>query len=126
MYDRMGFVKSEAGRFFGAARPAEAARLATFLHAPGTPAENLRSWFGDDAPALVAAGRDALRAALDGDIAAIDALLGEQLDAVLHAERLQVLEGRWRGMAWLLSGLEPGRRVVMRYAIDRTADLKVD
>jgi len=103
-----------AGRFFGAAHAAEAARLAAFVHGRASVADALREWFGDEAPGLAAAGADALRAALDRDIAAIDESLGEQLDEVLHADRLQTLEGRWRGMAWLLRGLEPGRRVKVR------------
>ena len=56
----------------------------------------------------------ALRAALDRDIAEIDAAIGEQLDAVLHAPRFLKLEGRWRGLAWLISGIEPGRRIKVR------------
>ena len=63
---------------------------------------------------LLAAGGDRLRAALDRDIADIDAALGDQLDAVLHHPRLRALEGRWRGIAWLISGIEPGRRVKVR------------
>src|SRR5262249_15471564 len=51
---------------------------------------------------------------LDRDIAEIDAAMGDQLDAVLHEPRLLALEGRWRGLAWLISGIEPGRRVKVR------------
>ena len=59
-------------------------------------------------------GGTALRAALDRDIADIDAAMSEQLDAVLHAQRFLNLEGRWRGLAWLISGIEPGRRIKVR------------
>ena len=48
----------------------------------------------------------ALRGALDRDIAAIDALLSEQLDAILHHARLRRLEGTWRGIAWLVDGTD--------------------
>ena len=48
----------------------------------------------------------ALRDALDRDIAAIDAMLSEQLDAILHHARLRRLEGTWRGLAWLVDGIE--------------------
>src|SRR5258708_28677460 len=50
----------------------------------------------------------------DREIADIDAALGEQLDAVLHVPRFLNLEGRWRGLAWLISGIEPGRRIKVR------------
>ena len=101
------------GRFFGVRNAAVANRLAAFLHGDDRPAASLRDWFGDRLDSLLAGG-DALRAALDRDIAAIDALLGDQLDAVLHDERLQRLEGRWRGLAWMVGGIEPGRRVKVR------------
>ena len=55
-----------------------------------------------------------MRGMLDRDIAAIDALLSEQVDAILHAPRLRKLEGSWRGLAWLVGGLEPGGRVKIR------------
>ena len=103
-----------SGQFFGAKHAAAAARLAGFAHGGGTAGDRLRDWFGDAADLLVARGAEAMRVALDRDIAAIDALIGEQLDAVLHAERLQALEGRWRGLAWMLRGMEPGRRVKVR------------
>jgi type VI secretion system ImpC/EvpB family protein len=54
---------------------------------------------------------EALRLALDRTIAAIDALVGEQLDAILHHERVRRLEGSWRGLDWLVRGLEPGAPV---------------
>lgn len=54
---------------------------------------------------------DDIRGLLDRDIAAIDAMLSEQLDAVLHHERLRRLEGSWRGLAWLVGGMEHGARL---------------
>lgn len=54
---------------------------------------------------------EAFRLALDRGIAAIDALVGEQLDAILHHRRLRRLEGSWRGLAWLVEGLDPGGTV---------------
>jgi type VI secretion system ImpC/EvpB family protein len=54
---------------------------------------------------------DELRGLLDRDVAAIDALLSEQLDAILHHERLRRLEGSWRGLAWLVGGLDQGARL---------------
>ena len=40
--------------------------------------------------------------------------MSDQLDAILHAPRFLALEGRWRGLAWLISGIEPGRRIKVR------------
>ena len=101
-----------AGRYFGDRHAATSARLSSFLHGRLDAADALRDWFGDSLAHLLGAGT--LRAALDRDIAEIDALLGDQLDAVLHARTLQDLEGRWRGLAWLVGGIEPGRRIKVR------------
>jgi type VI secretion system ImpC/EvpB family protein len=60
------------------------------------------------AVALRAGTVEALRLALDRTIAAVDALVGQQLDAILHNERVRRLEGSWRGIDWLVRGLEPG------------------
>ena len=103
-----------AGKFFGDRHAEAATELSTFLHGRLSPADALRAWFGDDLTGLLAGGADRLRAALDRDIAEIDAALSDQLDAVLHAPRLLALEGRWRGLAWLISGIEPGRRIKVR------------
>ena len=102
------------GRFFGARHQAAAARLAEFLYGTRDLPSALTAWFGADLVGLLGDGRDRLRAALDRDIAGIDRLLADQIDAVLHARRLQELEGRWRGLDWLVGGIEPGRRVKTR------------
>ena len=73
----------------------------------------LRLWFGAAADAIC---RDArlLRGMIDRDIARIDALIARQLDAILHHERLLRLEGSWRGLQWLVSGLDPSAPVKVR------------
>jgi type VI secretion system protein ImpD/type VI secretion system protein ImpC len=103
-----------AGRYFGERHANTAAELATFLHGGLGAWEQLRLWFGEELAAILAGGLERLRAALDRDIAEIDAALGIQLDAILHAPRLLQLEGRWRGLGWLISGIEPGRRIKVR------------
>jgi type VI secretion system protein ImpD len=45
--------------------------------------------------------REDVIAALDRDIAALDDLIGRQLDAILHAPRFQKVESAWRGVAYL-------------------------
>ncbi len=95
------------GRFFGAAASGIAADLSEFVHGGGS----LADWFGTGS-----AMRDSetVRCLLDRDIAAIDAMIARQLDTVLHAPRVQALEGRWRGLQWLLHGIEPNRRIKVR------------
>ena len=100
------------GRFFGPARDA-AASLATFVARPAG-ADDLLDWFGTEAAPLAARGSGAVVAALERDVAALDRMIGVQLDAVLHAPRMQAFEGSWRGLAWLVRGVEPGRRVRLR------------
>jgi type VI secretion system protein ImpD/type VI secretion system protein ImpC len=94
-----------AGSFFGHRYPAAAERTAGFFFQPA--AEALAEWFGSAAALRLAGDPDSCRAALDRDIAAIDALIGEQLDAILHHPRVRRFEGRWRGLAWLAGGLDP-------------------
>ena len=86
-----------AGRFFGHRYPAAAERAAGSPYLPAAPA--LAEWFGAATALRLGTDADGCRAALDRDIAAIDALIGEQLDAVLHTPRLRRFEGRWRGLA---------------------------
>ena len=112
-----------AGRFFGEQHREEGSDLAAFLHGKLSCSEALEMWFGEALTGLLAAGGDRLRAALDRDIADIDAAIGDQLDAILHQSRFRALEGRWRGLAWLISGIEPGRRVKVRLLPVRWGEL---
>jgi predicted component of type VI protein secretion system len=100
-----------AGRFFTTAHRDAAEALAGFL--AGAPAP-LAAWFGRGRAAALAADPDALRGALDRDIAALDALLSAQVDAILHAPRLRRLEGSWRGLAWLVEPIDPGNRIKVK------------
>ena len=102
-----------SGKFFARAQAPSADALAEFLDPrPSTP---LGLWFGaGHFDRLVGGDRDALRGAIDRDIAAIDALIGTQLDAILHHPRLQRLEGAWRGLGWLVGGIEAGNKVKTR------------
>ena len=110
-----------AGRFFGDRHGEGAEALAAFLHGGLSTWDALRAWFGTGLGR--AAGRDALRAAIDRDIAEIDAALRLQLDTILHAPRLLQFEGRWRGLAWLVSGFEPSRRLKVRLLPIRWGEL---
>ena len=112
-----------AGQFFGARHADGAAALAAFLHGGGGAYDSLRAWFGEAFVGLLADGRESLRAAIDRDIIELDAAIGAQLDAILHEPRLQTLEGRWRGLDWLIAGVEPGRRVKVRMLSIRWPEL---
>jgi type VI secretion system protein ImpD/type VI secretion system protein ImpC len=101
-----------SGRFFTRARAREADELSSFLD-PRLPLP-FAAWFGADRAVRLLSDPDAMRSALDRDIAAIDALMGAQVDAILHHRRLQALEGAWRGLAWLVGGVETGSKVKIR------------
>jgi type VI secretion system protein ImpD/type VI secretion system protein ImpC len=86
------------GAIVGSANAATAGALAQLIAGTAPVAE---AWFGAEAP-LLQADAETFRLALDRDIAALDALIGAQLDAILHHERVRRLEAAWRGLAWLV------------------------
>lgn len=90
-------------------------RLDAFL-ASDSPAEQLALWFG----------RIADRALIARDIAALDALLGAQVDAILHHPALQALEASWRGVDHLLDAIEGDERVRVRLMNATWAELARD
>jgi type VI secretion system protein ImpD/type VI secretion system protein ImpC len=100
-----------SGAFFGK-QSAAAERVACFAFLPS--AEALADWFGPGTALRLAADPDGCRAAIDRDIAALDVLIGAQLDAILHHQRVRRFEGSWRGLAWLVGGLDPTSRVKVK------------
>lgn len=100
------------GHYFGAGWSGAAQRVAEFLTQSGGDA--LSVWFGREQAECLIRSPAVLRGTLDRDIAAIDASVAEQLDVVLHHERLRRLEGSWRGVAWLVRGLDPAGRVKVK------------
>ncbi len=76
--------------------------------------EALADWFGAAAIVGCRGERDRLRGLIDRDLAAIDRLISDQLDAILHHPRLQRLEGSWRGLAWLVDGVDPSSSIRVR------------
>ena len=100
------------GSYFGPRYAAAAEPVAAFPHL--TPWQALAAWFGPADAHRLAADPAACRGALDRDIAALDLLIGEQLDAILHHPRVRRVEGSWRGLAWLTGGLDPASRVKVK------------
>jgi type VI secretion system protein ImpD/type VI secretion system protein ImpC len=96
-----------AGRFFGPASSDTAAEFAAFLAGES---DGLSAWFGAETALRIAGDEPARRSLIDREIAAIDTLLSAQVDAILHAARLRRLEGTWRGLAWLVGGVDPASR----------------
>ncbi|HTZ72070.1 MAG TPA: type VI secretion system contractile sheath large subunit [Acetobacteraceae bacterium] len=97
-----------AGRLLGPANAKIAADLGAFLAGEG---DALTLWFGVALAARIAGDAEKLRGLIDRDIAALDGLIGAQVDEILHAARLRRLEGTWRGLAWLVGGIDPTSRV---------------
>ncbi|HEX3990824.1 MAG TPA: type VI secretion system contractile sheath large subunit, partial [Acetobacteraceae bacterium] len=94
-----------SGRFLGLRDYALEDALTGFLAAENDAA--LAHWL----PQGWTGSADDVRGLLDRDIVAIDAMLSEQLDAILHHDRVRRLEGTWRGLAWLVGGIESGSRL---------------
>jgi type VI secretion system protein ImpD/type VI secretion system protein ImpC len=100
-----------AGAYFGESHRDTAETFAAFVAGATKP---LTAWFGTQWGGELAGDPASLTAALDRDIAAIDALISAQLDAILHHARLRRLEGAWRGLAWLSARMGIGGRVKLR------------
>jgi type VI secretion system protein ImpD/type VI secretion system protein ImpC len=84
------------------------------------------AWFGAGEAQALRGNPDRLRALIDRDIVAIDDLIALQLDALLHHPRFQRLEGAWRGLAWLVHGFEPGKRLKFAVLSASWRDLERD
>ena len=100
-----------SGRFTRPGSDAVAERLGAFLRQERGA---LAAWFGAETAAGLRGDPARLRGLIDRDIVALDRLIARQLDAVLHHPRLQQLEGSWRGLAWLVAGLDPAARLKAR------------
>lgn len=100
------------GAFFGFRHADAAAVVAEFAQSEA--AEALALWFGPAEALRLAGDPETCRATLDRDIAALDTLIGAEVDAILHHPRLRRFEGSWRGLAWLVSGLDPAGPVKLK------------
>jgi type VI secretion system ImpC/EvpB family protein len=90
-----------------------AGRLKQFLQAESA-RESLALWFGGEVEVShgsILVGRQEFTKAqlarrLNHDVARIDSLLNEALNAILHHPEFQKLEGAWRGLSYLTEQLE--------------------
>ena len=101
-----------AGKFVGRNDINLAKEFSAFLSQDG--AEAVRLWFGSDLGRRLLIDMEALRGALDRDIAELDRIMSEQLDAVLHDAKFRKLEGTWRGLFWLVDGVEHGTKLKVK------------
>jgi type VI secretion system protein ImpD len=92
------------------------------MQAPGPAASPAPSRTAGEQAAHVAL----VRAQATRLIAGIDRLLGEQLDAVLHAGPFQRLEALWRGVAWLLESTGGDPQVKIRILDVRWSEVARD
>ncbi|MBR0674084.1 type VI secretion system contractile sheath large subunit [Neoroseomonas soli] len=121
-----------SGRFLGEGSGAAGAEGIAAFNAGTSAAECLNAWFGprladilahDRSPAGRARAIARLEEAVDRDIAALDRLIGTQLDGVLHHERLRRLEGGWRALSWLVDRVPFGARIKIRVLTARWAEV---
>jgi type VI secretion system ImpC/EvpB family protein len=101
-----------SGHFAGSRDLALGDLVSDFLNADAGAAIEL--WFGGERGARLRIDAQALRDAIDRDIATIDAMLSDQVDAILHHARLRKLEGTWRGVAWLVEGTDLSNRLKIK------------
>ncbi len=91
----------------------------------GDAAAGLTAWFGRDR-LVRGMTAEAIRLAIDRDIAEIDDKLSGACDAILHHPRLQALEAGWRGIHWLTSALGSDGQTRLRLLDCRWAELARD
>jgi hypothetical protein len=65
-------------------------------------------------------------ASIQARIAEIDELIGEQLDEILHAKKVQALESRWRGLHYLVMNTETGTSLKIRVLNIKQSELAKD
>jgi len=87
-------------------------RLEPFL-AERSPWEALRIWL-DPEPEDPIPSREDVITRLTLDVAAIDRLLSDQLDRILHHPRFQRFEASWRGLRHLVQGATGSDKVIVR------------
>lgn len=109
----------------GAPEAEPARRLDQFLHEE-SPAAALRMWLDWTGRTAGAADKDQLARLLNRDVAQLDGLLNEQLNALLHHPRFQKLEAAWRGLRYLVEQKGDAEDVKIRVLSVRWDELARD
>ena len=107
---------------------ADSAPLAEFLRAPKV-GDSLQCWYGKDwHEDGRLRNRDSLLARLAADIAEIDRLMTDQINAILHHPKFQRLESSWRGLAFLVrrADFESDPMIKVRVLSARWRELEKD
>jgi type VI secretion system ImpC/EvpB family protein len=87
--------------------------LEQFLREP-SPWKALALWLGRSMTSRDRLTRAQLTRRLNRDIARLDALLSEQVNAILHHPSLQRLEASWRGLHYLVRQVPEGENIKVR------------
>ena len=87
--------------------------LAQFLREP-SPWKALALWLGRSTTSREGLTRAQVARRLGRDIARLDALLNEQVNAILHHPSLQRLEASWRGLHYLVRQVPEGENIKVR------------
>jgi type VI secretion system ImpC/EvpB family protein len=98
-----------------------AASLQRFLAEPSA-AGALRAWFGPGMPA----DREQVLHRLSQDLATIDLLLCDQVNAIIHHHRFQSLEASWRGLRYLVDQADEYLSVKVRLLDLSAGELQQD
>jgi len=88
-----------------------------------------RDLIGEFIDSVVAEGSDVSSdtvAMINQKIAEIDALIGDQLNEIMHAEEFQEIESTWRGMHYLVMNTETSTRLKLRVLNTNKKDLLND
>ncbi|MEQ9490612.1 MAG: type VI secretion system contractile sheath large subunit [Alphaproteobacteria bacterium] len=88
-----------------------------------------RDLIGEFIDSVVAEGSDVSSdtvAMINQKIAEIDALIGDQLNEIMHAREFQEIESTWRGMNYLVMNTETSTRLKLRVLNTNKKDLLTD
>lgn len=117
-------MESTLGRPPVAGRPPQSLRLDAFLAEQNT-AKAIDLWIGAPEKLKFKLNRQSLARKLSRDIAAIDRLMGKQVDAILHHPRFQQLEASWRGLEYLVNQVATAEDVADEDAVDLKIKIRV-
>jgi type VI secretion system ImpC/EvpB family protein len=87
--------------------------LEQFLREP-SPGQALALWLGRSTTAREGLTKGQVARRLNRDIARLDALLSEQVNAILHHSHFQRLEASWRGLHYLVRQVPEGENIKVR------------